>query len=445
MPEALLEQRRQRRVHRVLEEARVAPRGRRADAVALDEQHRGAGLGEERGDRAADDPGPDDGDVGEPLTASAKAHVHAAGGLPAAASSSRAPARCAAARRRGTSPTACRRAGGRRPRRCSRRPRSPARSAPEPGTTPWTYKPGGRPRAGELRGRRVAERRRRSTPSSGRRGSARSTPRARSRGDRVVGALERPPVRAVRARGRVDADEPAVEVDQRPAREARVERGVGADRVGVGRHVGAGSRNAVRAAETTPRVEDAGSPASRGLGEAEREHGLALRAAVASSSAIARRARTAGDAQEREVLARGDADDLRLGRAGGRADEEALPGVDDVRGGHDQPLAAVEHPAAAEPAARADAARLDPHGRRRDVAQRRPATRSSSLFPASAPDSASTSTAAIAAGGHGERRVGQPPPAPRARVDEPPDHRPRRALGLGRPAGAAPARGSARR
>ena len=50
-------------VHRVLEQARVAPGGAGGDLVALVEADAHAVLGEERGERASDDPAADHGDV----------------------------------------------------------------------------------------------------------------------------------------------------------------------------------------------------------------------------------------------------------------------------------------------------------------------------------------------------------------------------------------------
>ena len=54
----------ERLVHRVLEQAGVAPGRARGDLVALVEADARAVLGEERGERAADDPAADDRDVG---------------------------------------------------------------------------------------------------------------------------------------------------------------------------------------------------------------------------------------------------------------------------------------------------------------------------------------------------------------------------------------------
>ena len=61
--ERLLVERRQRRVERVLHDARVAPRRARGDRLALVEDDAGAALGQERGERAADDAAADDRDV----------------------------------------------------------------------------------------------------------------------------------------------------------------------------------------------------------------------------------------------------------------------------------------------------------------------------------------------------------------------------------------------
>ena len=57
--ERLREQRRERRVHRMLEQARVAAGGAGGDRLALEQYDRRARLGEKGRDRAADDAGPD--------------------------------------------------------------------------------------------------------------------------------------------------------------------------------------------------------------------------------------------------------------------------------------------------------------------------------------------------------------------------------------------------
>ena len=59
MPDGLVEQRREHRVHRVLHDPGVAPGRAGRDRLALVQRDRRPALGEERGERAADDPAPD--------------------------------------------------------------------------------------------------------------------------------------------------------------------------------------------------------------------------------------------------------------------------------------------------------------------------------------------------------------------------------------------------
>ena len=69
MLERLLVEAGERRVERVLDDARVAPGRARGDRLALVEDDTLAPrLGEERGERAADDPAADDREVGRALT-----------------------------------------------------------------------------------------------------------------------------------------------------------------------------------------------------------------------------------------------------------------------------------------------------------------------------------------------------------------------------------------
>ena len=132
--------------------------------------------------------------------------------------------------------------------------------------------------------------------------------------------------------------------------------------------------------------------------------------------ARAHRRRARRGAQQGEVLARRRADDLRLQLARPRAHEEPLAAVDDMGGGHEQSLVAVEQPCAAEPVGRAGAARLDPDGRRTDLAD----DRGDAILVAVAGERAcqrENRHGRDGEAGDRERRVGQPPPAPRARLD----------------------------
>ena len=114
----------------------------------------------------------------------------------------------------------------------------PARAPGVPGSAPVTRSPGGSLRVAQLGVGRVAEGRARSRPRDWPPCRSASTRRARSIRDRVVDVLQRPAVGAGRARRRVDPDQAAVEVHQRAARVARVQRGVGLDDLRVGGHVG---------------------------------------------------------------------------------------------------------------------------------------------------------------------------------------------------------------
>jgi hypothetical protein len=100
-----------------------------------------------------------------------------------------------------------------------------------------------------------------------------------------------------------------------------------------------------------------------------------------------------------------------------------------VRGGHHEPRVAIEHPAAPEPGAPAAAPRLDPHGRGRDVRDdlRDPVV---VALPGQRAGEREGDDPGDRRSGDRERGVRQPPPAPRARVDEPSDHGPRRSLDL---------------
>ena len=151
--------------------------------------------------------------------------------------------------------------------------------------------------------------------------------------------------------------------------------------------------------------------------EAERDHRVA---AAGASEPELRSAQPVRDAQHRQVLARRHAGDARHPVAG--VIEQAR--VEDVRGGDHEAVAGVEHPAAAEPAAPAAAARLDLDGGRRGGADRvgDPLV----LGAAGGQDDRERDQRH---GGRGERAEQDAPRAPRPRL-EPADERPARALRL---------------
>ena len=122
-------------------------------------------------------------------------------------------------------------------------------------------------------------------------------------------------------------------------------------------------------------------------------------------------------AQQREVLARRDAGDLRRLPV----DRHLRAEVDDVRGRHDEPVA--DDPARAAAAARAAARRVDAQRRRAP----RPGRSPRRARPRCRRVTSTTASAATRRRGDRDGRVGEPPPAARAVLDEPSDHRPRRA------------------
>ena len=95
-------------------------------------------------------------------------------------------------------------------------------------------------------------------------------------------------------------------------------------------------------------MEEAGSPSAAVSGKPNASTDSPWAASPSASPSGLRPPGAAG-AQQREVVARRDADHLCLALAPARGDEEAVAPVDHVRGGDDEPGLAVEHPAAPSP------------------------------------------------------------------------------------------------